>query len=369
MKLFNRRTILLICLAALILSDCASKKQPHTTDAHPLLLTVPIVPVPLVASKQIIEPYEITQIEPVPAIQNIQPVALKEIWAYVLSGDEASLNRAWPVSDVALFGAGISSTGKLRGVPDRNAFKNYKGRVHMVIAELSNYALLHFCLAPDFPIRTKLIEQIVAAAQQFDGVNIDFESILTEDTENFLSFLKAVKKGIGNKILSVALPARIKKINEAYDYEKVSAIADRVIIMAYDEHWSGSKPGSVASLSWCSNVARYALETIGAKKLVMGIPFYGRAWSEINPSRAYRYPTVQKLMQDKGVASINIIDGSNYFEYTETVKVYVYYEDYRSVHRRADMYAGMGIHQISFWRVGQEDTEIWKHLSLSASPK
>lgn len=116
--------------------------------------------------------------------------------------------------------------------------------------------------------------------------------------------------------------------------------------MAYDEHWSGSKPGSVASLSWCSNVARYALETIGAKKLVMGIPFYGRAWSEINPSRAYRYPTVQKLMQDKGVASINIIDGSNYFEYTETVKVYVYYEDYRSVHRRADMYAGMGIHQI-----------------------
>lgn len=371
MKFLTIRTVLIVYVFMFMVSDCIPNKQVPTVDiAHPLLLTIPIPPGgALVSSDQISEPYVATAIELEPATQTIQSLAFREIWAYVLSGNEDSLNSIWPISDVALFGAGISSTGKLRGVPDRNVLKNYKGRVHLVIAELSNYALLHFCLSPNLPIRTKLIEQIVNAAQQFDGVNIDFESVLTEDTDNFLSFLAAIKKGIGNKILSVALPARIKKTNEAYDYERVSAIADRVIIMAYDEHWSGSKPGSVASLSWCSKVAQYAQETIGNKKLIMGIPFYGRAWGELNPSRAYRYPTIQKLIQDKGISTIKIVDGSNYFEYTETIKVHVYFEDYRSVHRRADMYATMRINHISFWRVGQEDNEIWKYLTISGTTK
>jgi spore germination protein YaaH len=71
--------------------------------------------------------------------------------------------------------------------------------------------------------------------------------------------------------------------------------------MAYDEHWSGSTPGSVASLTWCEKVADYALKTIENKKLVMGIPFYGRAWGEINPSRAYRFSSLSKLMNEKGI--------------------------------------------------------------------
>jgi spore germination protein YaaH len=297
-----------------------------------------------------------------PPFMPLESAAFKEIWGYVQAGDEASLNTGWPVSDVVLFGAGIGSTGKLRGVPNRSALKKYSGRVHLVIAELSNYALLHFCMSPEFPIRAKLIDQIAEAAKHFDGVNIDFESVLTEDTENFISFLREIKKRIGKKTLSVALPARTKKTTEAYDYTRVAAVADRVIIMAYDEHWSGSKPGSVASLSWCSKVAQFALQTIGGVKLVMGIPFYGRAWGEINPSRAYRYPTVAKLIEEKGITAIGLADGSNYFEYVETIKVRVYFEDHRSVHRRATLYGGMGVGRIAFWRVGQEDSEIWKHL-------
>ncbi len=293
-----------------------------------------------------------------------EPVSFQEIWGYVQAGEESSLDAAWPISDVALFNASISSTGKLRGVPKRTKLANYSGRVHLVIAELGNYALTHFCLNPAYPVRANLLAQIAEAAQPFDGVQIDFEAVLADDKEHFISFLRAIKSRIGRKTLSVALPARTRKVAEAYDYERIAQVADRIIIMAYDEHWSGSSPGSVASLQWCEKVATYAIQTIGNKKLVMGIPFYGRAWGDTNPSRAYRFSTLSKLKEEKGIQEISRIDGSVFFEYNELVRVKVFYEDHRSVHQRAELYYTQGINHIAFWRLGQEDLEIWNFLHI-----
>lgn len=96
----------------------------------------------------------------------------------------------------------------------------------------------------------------------------------------------------------------------------------------------------------------------------MGIPFYGRAWGEINPSWAYRFSSLSKLMQEKGIQDIARIDGSVFFEYSELVKVKVFYEDHRSVHQRAALYYTQGIKHITFWRIGQEDTAIWNFLQV-----
>ncbi|MCX7656466.1 MAG: glycosyl hydrolase family 18 protein [Treponemataceae bacterium] len=300
--------------------------------------------------------------KPLPPPLELLP--FKEIWAYVQAGEENVFDSKWPVSDVALFSATISSTGKLKGIPSRAKLGNIPARVHLVVTELSNYALTHFCLVPDFPLRSQLIQDILAAAADFDGIHIDFEAVLSEDKEYFISFLANLKKGLGKKTLSIALPARTKKTNEAYDYEQIAAVVDKVMIMAYDEHWSGSQPGSVASIEWCDRVSSYALQTIGSSKLVMGLPFYGRAWGHINPSRAYRFSTLSKLMEEKGITQTEVRNGSNYFEYTETVQVRVFYEDHRTTHGRANLYRQKGVSHIAFWRIGQEDQEIWKYLVI-----
>lgn len=343
-------------------------QSPPALTAHDLITTTPAAPALPPQASQENPPVESLPvkliIEESPLSGKPEPITFTEIWGYVQAGEESALNPAWPVSDVVLFNAGISSTGKLRGVPNRNKLSGSGGKVHLAIAELSNYALTHFCLSPDYPIRSQLIAQIAEAAKPFDGVNIDFEAVLTEDTEHFISFLRALKTQIGKRTLSVALPARTRKVQEAYDYERIARVADRVIVMAYDEHWSGSKPGSVASLQWCEKVADYGLKTIGAKKLVMGLPFYGRAWGEINPSRAYRFSSLSKLMEEKGIQQIDRINGSVYFEYSELIKVKVFYEDHRSVHQRAQLYYTQGVSHIGFWRIGQEDTAIWNFLFL-----
>lgn len=120
------------------------------------------------------EELKTTQAEPIPAKlireelpseAKPEPVTFREIWGYVQAGDESSLDPAWPVSDVALFSASISSTGKVRGVPKRSRLSDYPGKVHLVVAELGNYALTHFSLNPSYPVRSSLITQIVEAAQ------------------------------------------------------------------------------------------------------------------------------------------------------------------------------------------------------------
>src|SRR5574344_1858902 len=75
----------------------------------------------------------------------------REIWGYLSPGEEKLLAPEWPVTDIALFSASISSTGKLIGIPNRESLRSFSGRVHLVVAEVSNRPLTHFCVSPDYP--------------------------------------------------------------------------------------------------------------------------------------------------------------------------------------------------------------------------
>lgn len=189
-------------------------------------------------------------------------LAFQEVWAYLLAGEERYLDPSFPITDLGYFGAGISTYGKLVGVPDRAKVKDYKGRVHLVVAEVGNAALSHFCLDPAFPLRAELVSSIAEAAKPFDGVQLDFEAIGSKDFDNYYEFIRILRQALPGKALSVTLPARISERGDEFGYERIGRVADRVIVMAYDEHWSSSVPGPVASIDWCRKVAAYALSRV-----------------------------------------------------------------------------------------------------------
>jgi spore germination protein YaaH len=89
---------------------------------------------------------------------------------------------------------------------------------------------------PAYPVRDRLVAQIAEAAAPFDGVQIDFEKVHSADRDNFVEFLTLVRAAIGNRTLTVALPARVRKVDDPYDYARIGPIVDRIIVMAYDEH-------------------------------------------------------------------------------------------------------------------------------------
>jgi spore germination protein YaaH len=287
-----------------------------------------------------------------------------ELWAYVLDGREEALKEGYPLSDLGYFGAELDSYGKLINVPNPRNLARYSGRIHLVVCS-NGRALTHFALAHGSREREQLVADLLMASGPFDGLQIDFEYVPARDGEAFLSFLSELRAGLNNKIFSVALPARNKTIlNDVYDYQKIRPLVDRILVMAYDEHWSTSEPGPIASMSWCRQIAAYSLEAIGREKLIMGLPFYGRSWGNINPNKAFLYSGIEDLIEKQNISQIDRENSIPTFSYEVPLSVTVYYEDVYSLSARLEMYRAMGVNSAGFWRLGQETPALWSILRL-----
>ncbi|MDR3343753.1 MAG: glycoside hydrolase [Treponema sp.] len=306
-----------------------------------------------------------TDMASLPAETDLPISSFGEIWGYLVSGREDSLKAQYPLSDIGYFGAEVNNYGELVDVPDPKKVPSFTGRIHLVVC-CNSRALTHFVLMEGSPVRQRLITALLEASKPFDGLHIDFESVPPRDGASFRSFLEELRKGLGgSKRFTVALPARTRTLdNDVYDYGKIKDLVDRILVMAYDEHWSTSEPGPIASMSWCQSVAAYALKTIGPEKLIMGIPFYGRTWGNMNPNRAFIFSGIEGIKKEQGISEIRREQGIPTFTYETPVTVTVYYEDDYSLSVRMEMYRALGVQSIGFWRLGQESPSFWKQLTL-----
>ena len=302
-----------------------------------------------------------------PKIENLPVSEFGEIWAYVVADREWALKPDLPISDIGYFSADIDSYGSLVDVPDRKKLPAFSGRVHLVV-KCDSRSLTHFILVPGSAERKALVASLISATNKYDGLQIDFENIPQRDGATFLSFLAELRAALGNKMFTIALPARTKKVNnDVYDYEKILPLVDRILVMAYDEHWSTSAPGPVASLPWCRRVANYSLGVIGREKLIMGLPFYGRAWGSPVTSQAHVYTGIERLINENNVTEIRRENSVPTFSYQIPVSVKVYYDDEYSLSARMEMYRTIGVTAIGFWRLGQETPGVWKNIKLTNS--
>ncbi|MCY0870175.1 MAG: hypothetical protein OWT27_06260, partial [Firmicutes bacterium] len=91
----------------------------------------------------------------------------------------------------------------------------------------------------------------VAATQELQGVAIDFEDLYPQDRHAFTSFVSALYRTLHAEgvLLMVCLPARDQSAHgrSAYDYAKIGAVANDVMLLAYDEHTPSTPPGPIAN--------------------------------------------------------------------------------------------------------------------------
>lgn len=292
----------------------------------------------------------------------------QELYGYLLKGHEKKLKDTAPYTHIFYFSAPVNYTGRItRSVsrPDIVLKNGHRPKVDLVITELSNASLMHFVLDPRFESRDLLLDDIERVSRRFDGVQLDFESVRPGDRNNFHQFVRLLKKRIGSRTLSLAIPARTRTLKrDAYAYRELSAIADKLVIMAYDEHWSTSAAGPVASLEWCNRVSAYASANIPQNKLVMGLPFYGRAWQKKRHNRAYGFSGIERLRDNKDLTSNGYNDKEGpFFSYEERVEVDVYYDNERSIYNKLLTYHNRGVEAVAFWRIGLGPDNIWGLIS------
>ena len=294
-----------------------------------------------------------------------------EIWAYLMKGEEKYFPSSSPITDVACFSATVDGDGNLKGghlLPPTLPGANAGTRYHLVVTIPWNSTLAQIYLNKDLPFRSRMIAGMVERAKPFDGLQIDFESVNKADGTAYLNFLAAVNKALPkDKVFSVAVMARWaahkqKNPTDAFDYPFIGLIADRVVVMAYDEHFGGGSHGAIASLEWCEPIYAYALKNIDPNKLVMGIPLYGRGWQTPSLARAYKNPEIIAELRKKGIHPSENRETGGTYSFKENVTINVHYETKPSLKAKLELYGQRPIRGVAFWRIGQEPASFWKEI-------
>lgn len=294
------------------------------------------------------------------------PLQLRESWGYVMQSRLDEYDNSIPLTDVCFFSAEINCYGELTAIPNRARINTKGARCHLVVT-CDSKSLTHFILTPGSKERSNLLKAIVKAGAPYDGVQIDFELVPARDRRNFINFLSDLRYMLGkDKWFTVCVPARFKLLSEdIYPYAEIASYCDRVFVMAYDEHWSGSSAGAVASVDWCRKVMEYAQKSIPPKKLIMGLPFYGRTWASETTAGAWYFSGANRIMTEHKVTEVNYDQDIPTFKYTAQVDVTGYFNDTYSVLQLARQYEKAGIQKMGFWRIGQEDPDFWKWIKIS----
>ena len=306
-----------------------------------------------------------------PCLSSEPSYRFNEIWAYLMKGEEIFYEErlpghTGPITDLCYFSARVNQIGRLDQVINRPVFQRpcaKVDRIHLVISAPASRTLMYFCLFRDIQTREALIQDIVRLGGPFDGIQVDFEAIRPEERSSYLVFLSTLKKRLGSRVLSVAVPARQREMNDAFDYVGIGAIADRVIVMAYDEHWRTGTPGPIASGPWCRKVCEYARQTIPDRKLIMGLPLYGRSWQVETFAEALTYKETLDLYHRHQPRVFREEDQSPCFSFEMPARMKVYYEDLQSLGYKLDLYRQMDVHNVGFWRIGQGPVAIWQRIS------
>lgn len=231
--------------------------------------------------------------------------------------------------------------------------------------------------------REYVIKQLLAYVSLYnlDGINIDFESVPSKDGEYFVQFLRELAPLLKEQgaVLSVDLFVP-KPWTSHYMRKEVGKIADYVIVMGYDEHYAGSKKaGSVASISWSEEAITSTLkEGVPKEKLILGVPFYTRIWTEENvkgkiklSSKASNMENAYKFIKEKGGEFVWLEDmGQYYGEVSEGNITYkVWLEDENSIEKRLELILKYDIAGCGAWKLWLEKEEVWEVLNNKLKTK
>ncbi len=221
--------------------------------------------------------------------------------------------------------------------------------------------------------RDALIETIVSLAEKYnvDGINLDFENMKQEDKDVYSQFVIELAPRLRDtgKVLSVDVTAPDGAPNWSlcFDRDVLADVADYMIFMAYDQYGSTSpKEGTTAGYNWVeTNLTKFlGQEDVGADKLILGIPFYTRLWTEKNgdvSSKVVFMKDVDKRLPE-GVNKQWLEDlRQNYVEYEQNGSVYkMWIEDEKSIQEKLNLMKQYNLAGVAFWSKGRETESVWK---------
>lgn len=214
-----------------------------------------------------------------------------------------------------------------------------------------------------------LIEQ--SKALGLDGINLDFEQISVDYGEDYIQFVRelSVACRLNNLVLSVDnyVPTGY---TAHYNRKEQGVFVDYVIIMGYDEHYSGSETaGSVASIGFVKEGIEMTLQEVPVEKTINAIPFYTRIWKEISTSdgvvevssEAAGMQRIENLLNQLNVeAGWNEECAQFYAEYELEGATYkIWLENEISIEEKMKLIQENNLAGVAEWKLGFQKNTVW----------
>ena len=141
-------------------------------------------------------------------------------------------------------------------------------------------------------------------------------------------------------------------------------MADYVIIMGYDEHYSGGEPGSVASLEFVENGISGTLASVPREKVINAVPFYTRLWTEKNgevSSKALGIEAAKNWIERNDVELYWQEELGQYYGelHTPSELSYLWLEDEESLELKMNLIRDYDLAGVACWKLGLEDEMTW----------
>lgn len=220
--------------------------------------------------------------------------------------------------------------------------------------------------------REHIIQKLLEEAQRvgLDGINVDFEALTEEEAPHFIQFVRelSVVCRANNLVLSVDNP--VPQFTGFYNRKEQGIVADYVIIMGYDEHTTGSEEaGSVASLPFVKEGIEKTLQEVPKEKVINGIPFYTRLWTESNngtlSSEVMTMDAASQYIQENGIEVYwEKETAQNYGELlTDNGTQKIWLEDGQSIEEKMKLISQYELAGVASWKLGFERADVWNVIS------
>lgn len=200
---------------------------------------------------------------------------------------------------------------------------------------------------------------------RYRGVVIDFEGMTPRDLDQLLGFTRAVADSVrahGVSTVVIAVPAGD---TAAYPAALLLQSADLIMPILYDQHWSASPPGPIASPEWVTRNLGTRVAEVGAARIVAAFPLYGYRWRKSAETEVISFDDARRLttmtniplIRDHSSASLHATSPEGW-ELWVSDRVLL-----ETLVREARQ---LGVRSFALWRLGLEDQTIWDFI---ASPE
>jgi spore germination protein YaaH len=244
--------------------------------------------------------------------------------------------------------------------------------------------------------RRTLTENIISETLRVgaDGVNLDFESVGSDNAESLLQFIRELSAACRRNSLTFSIDNYSPMPHTAYyDRTQQGQIIDYVIVMAYDEHYAGGETaGSTSSISWVKQSAERTIEEVPAERVIVGLPFYTRLWKETpeayaddgatlvtndnSPFGTYELTstevgmtTAEQIPAEHGVIPEWLDEEQQFYaEYTEDHSRYrIWIEDAYSIAIKTETALSYNTAGVAYFKLGLDTADAWEAIDAVLS--